>query len=95
MAQKRVIRTTGRPPEPEDQEEEETWGQWAKRSYARAWYIVLSIFVDALLLLEAAMGNTFGSWGLGFIALVLLIMGEVFIYIKLWGPNGRWVRQDQ
>jgi hypothetical protein len=94
MAQKRVIRTTGRPSEQDDEEDEETWGEWAKRSYARAWYILLCIFIDLFILLEVANGDTFISWGLGLIALFIVIAVEVFIYTKLWGANGRWVRDD-
>jgi hypothetical protein len=91
MAQKRVLRTTGRPPEQED-DEEETWGEWAKGSYARAWYILLCIFIDAFVFLEVGTGDTFVSWGLGLIVLILIIMAEAYIFVKLWGREGRWAR---
>lgn len=91
MATKRVIRGVG-PSKPDEQDEyDEGWLTWLLRTYTRYWYVLLCLFIDTMVGLQIflSLRGTLGI-ALSLITIVALIAIELFIYIRLWGPDGRW-----
>jgi hypothetical protein len=60
-----------------------TWKEWLLKVYARYWYIVLCLFVDAIGLMMIRFDT--GSLGLGILFAIVAISFEYLIYRRLWG----------
>lgn len=90
MATKRRLQFN-RPKEAPRPEREEGFPTWSKRVLARYWFVVASIFIDALVPLDVAgWKNIPFAFALACIVLLLLIAAEAFVYWRLWGTEGAW-----
>ncbi|MBC7107629.1 MAG: hypothetical protein H5T41_02375 [Methanomassiliicoccales archaeon] len=89
MAKKRIIRIQEKENAQEKTEEvkepEMPWSLWIKKTYLKYWYAVGCMFLDSFLILEIIRIYGAGATApLIAFALVLLILGEVFLYSKIW-----------
>ena len=105
MAVKRRIRV--KPVEKEDQSWEDDspdtpfpsrkdrgWKDWLVRSWAKEWYFLGCLFADVMVGLELwrrLQGDL--SVLLPIIVIFGLIIGEIFLYLKLWREEGRLARK--
>ncbi|HEY3419660.1 MAG TPA: hypothetical protein VGK23_03825 [Methanomassiliicoccales archaeon] len=70
------------------------WKDWLVSSWAREWYFLGCLFADVMVGLEIwrrLQGDL--SVVLPIIVIFGLIIGEIFLYVKLWGEEGRLVRR--
>jgi hypothetical protein len=89
MAHKRELLIEQKEPVVEDEEhpQELGWKDWLLRRYARSWYWVGFLFLDLIIFFQA-------QWSLGLdligasVLTILVIMVELYIFIKIWGRNG-------
>ena len=105
MASKRKITVKVRPPSESEDEIEESlkpvllrrdrgWRDWFLRDYLRYWYLVGCMIADAMLTIEVWRNVDTGlSTSVPLIVLGALILGEFFVYLALWGRNGRWKKR--
>lgn len=92
MARKRKITVEREIGVQEPQEElpekykDQSWGDWARGTYAKWWYVLLSITADLFLGLEIARHLT-GALGVALPIIVVLSLAaiELYLYHRLWG----------
>ncbi len=91
MAKKRriVLDRRSESEEPEDVPEryrDSGWSEWVRGSYAKWWYVILSMFVDIFVALEVS-HHLSGSWALILpIFMIIVLVGvEIYLYHRLWG----------
>jgi hypothetical protein len=67
------------------------WRHWVTHEYARYWYFLGAMFLDLVLLLEAYTRHWVGlPLTILVIALIGLVLIEVWGYFHLWGKGGRY-----
>ena len=95
MARKRLIRIEQESLEPKpvlesgeassNENKEESWSTWFKRTYARYWYVIGCGFLDVIAALETARNSPPGySLTLPIMSFLLLIIVELYLYTKIW-----------
>lgn len=95
MARKRLIKIEQESLEPKpvpesdetssNENKEESWSTWFKRTYARYWYVIGCGFLDVIATLETARNSPPGySLTLPIMLLLVLIIAELYLYTKIW-----------
>ena len=95
MARKRLIRIEQesldtKPVLDSDEEsanenKDQSWSTWFKRTYARYWYVIGCGFLDFIAALETARNSPPGySLTLPIMLLLALIIAELYLYTKIW-----------
>jgi hypothetical protein len=96
MASKRPIKVN--PPVQADSQahHDESWSIWAKRKYARYWFILFCFFIDIFVVLEVLRRDELPfRYGLAAALTMFLVLVEIYIHRKLWGQGGRWSDFDE
>jgi len=66
------------------------WKEWLRGPYARTWFVILSFFLDAILILEInrVIGGSAGII-LSFATFIPLLVCEVYLYRLWWGHSSK------
>lgn len=76
---------------PVSQRTDRGWVYWATHDYAKYWYFLGAMFLDLFILLEALTGRLDDLISTVLvIAVIGLVLIEVWGFTRLWGKNGRF-----
>lgn len=71
-----------------------SWKEWLRGPFARTWFVVLSLFLDVILILEInRVVDGVAGMAISFTLLVPLLVCEVFLYRLWWGQPGKSYRK--
>jgi hypothetical protein len=83
-----------RPPPPEEAPEELGWKDWLLKRYAKVWFWIGCLFLDAMIFLETQRTLS-ANMLMAVMATVAVAVVQLFVYLRIWGRGGPLSENDK